>query len=63
MNALPDLNTYQDPEVLTPEDAPDEDLCQWCGNYFCTPDCAPRFVSPYRAARSRGRRENGDPES
>ena len=61
MNALPDLATYQDREALTP---PDEDGdCPDCGNYWCLPDCRPSFVSPYLAARSRPRVENGDPES
>ena len=61
MNALPDLYDYSDPEALTP---PDEDGdCPDCGRYFCRPDCRPAFVSPYLAARSRPRVENGDPES
>lgn len=45
------------PEPEESEDCPD------CGNYYCPPDCRPRFVSPYTAARSRERLENGDPES
>ena len=60
MNAMPDLATYQDPEVLTPPDEPED--CPDCGRYYCTPDCRPSFVSPYRA-RFRERLENGDPES
>lgn len=61
--ALPPLNSYQDPEVLTPPDEPDDDTCAWCGEFYCSPDCTPRFPSPYLAARTRERRENGDPES
>ena len=37
--------------------------CPDCGNYWCPPDCRPRSVSPYYAARSRERVENGDPEA
>jgi hypothetical protein len=67
MNALPDAYDYTELGALAPEpdepDDPDNDDCLDCGRYYCTPDCRPRFVSPYLAARSRERVENGDPES
>lgn len=58
MNALPDLNTYQDPEALTP---PDDD-CDWCGTFPCSPDCRPP-VTGRSMARRIPRIENGDPAS
>lgn len=61
MTPLPDLYDYSDPEAMTP---PDEDGdCPDCGRYSCPTWCRPSFVSPYLAARSRARVENGDPES
>lgn len=59
---LPPLNTYQDPEALTPPD-PDyaDDPCHYCGEYWCSPDCTPRWPSPYRA-RMMPRTENRTPE-
>lgn len=61
MNALPDAYDYQEIGADAPE--PEDGQCTFCGDWYCGPDCRPRFVSPYLAARSRERVENGDPES
>lgn len=62
-----DPANYQEMGMDAPEpeesDDPDNDDCPHCGRYWCTPDCRPRYVSPYLAARTRERLENGDPES
>lgn len=55
MTPLPDLATYQDPEVLTPPDDPE--TCPWCGREWCVASCRPTYPSPYRS-RFQGRVEN-----
>lgn len=59
-----DPATYQEMGMTAPdpEGSDDSDDCPDCGRYYCTPDCRPRYVSPYRS-RFRERLENGDPES
>lgn len=57
-----DVNSYVELGALAPEPEESGD-CPDCGNYYCPPGCRPRFVSPYTAARSRERLENGDPDS
>lgn len=55
MNALPDLNTYADPEALTPPDDPV--TCLTCNRECCPTWCTPTYPSPYRS-RYQARIEN-----